>query len=239
MFGRGLSFFTTVVSSEDEDTESDSSQVLYHSDNLNDNNLNSKLGDLIFDSDFFYQSVFLNSFVDDGSLSIETYENEKKVWDEVRENMSQQIVRLSETIKTQENRIKQSNLMYEDLMSANEQLQKEKDSAFNDYLNEKRTNEGQIEQILRLNTEVIQSMEEKAELEQKIIKLNEEIAQLKESIKDPQQYYKAELGKVIEDKVSVDELYKLKCDEMKQLKTILADKIAGEVFMLMIIHSDF
>lgn len=54
MFGRGLSFFTTAVSSEDEDTESDSSQVLYHSDNLNDNNLNSKLCDLILYSDFFY-----------------------------------------------------------------------------------------------------------------------------------------------------------------------------------------
>lgn len=238
MFGRGLSFFTTTVSSEDEDTESDSSQVLYHSDNLNDNNLNSKLYNLFCFANFICLSFFLNSFVDSGSLSIETYENEKKVWDEVRENMSQQIVQLSETVKTQENRIKQSNLMYEDLMSANEQLQKEKDSAFNDYLNEKRTNEGQIEQILRLNAEVIQSMEEKAELEQKIIKLKEEIAELKESVKDPQQYYKTELGKVIEDKVSVDELFKLKCDEMKQLKAILADKIACNDFILMITPSD-
>lgn len=172
----------------------------------------------------------INGFVDNEKISIEVYESEKKVWDEVRENMSQRIIELSETVKTQENRIKQSNLMYEDLMSANEQLQKEKDSVFNDYLNEKRTNEGQIEQILRLNAEVIQSMEEKTELEGRITKLQEEITQLKESVKDPEMYYKTELGKVIEDKVSVDELYKLKCDEMKQLKTILADKIASRCY---------
>lgn len=143
------------------------------------------------------------------------------------ETMKRRIDELSEKVKIQENMINQSNLMYADMVSANEQLQKEKDTAFNDYLVEKRTNEGQIEQILRLNEEVIHSIEEKTALENRIEALEQEIQSLKQSLENPEDYYKIELDKVMEEKTTVDELYRLKCDEMKQLKSILSDKIAS------------
>lgn len=146
--------------------------------------------------------------------------------------MSRRLAELSEKVKIQENMLNQSNLMYADMVSANEQLQKEKDSAFNDYLVEKKTNEGQIEQILRLNEEVIHSIEEKTQLENQIEVLQEEIQSLKKSLENPEDYYKLELDKVVEEKSTVDELYRLKGDEMKQLKTILADKIASSFFLL-------
>ena len=146
------------------------------------------------------------------------------------EKMNRRLAELSEKVKIQENIINQSNLMYADMVSANEQLQKEKESVFNDYLVEKKTNEGQIEQILRLNEEVIHSIEEKTQLENQIEVLQQEIEYLKKSLENPEDYYKLELDKVVDEKSTVDELYRLKGDEMKQLKTILADKIASIFF---------
>ena len=183
--------------------------------------------------------VFVNIIVDH-SLNEERYINIENDEENDEENdLNQQIMELSEKVKSQEISLKQSNLMYEDLLSANEQLQQEKESVFRDYLREKKTNEGQIDQILRLNKEVIQSIEEKQELEKRIVELQNEISELKKDLDDPDNYYKIELGKALDDKQSIEELFRLKDDEMKQLKSILSEKLDSKLLTHDVISSYF
>ena len=106
-------------------------------------------------------------------------------------------------------------------------------------MREKKTNEGQIDQILRLNKEVIQSIEEKQELEKRIVELQNEISELKKELDDPDNYYKAELGKALDDKQSIEELFRLKSDEMKQLKSILSEKLDSKLLTHDVISSYF
>lgn len=61
---------------------------------------------------------------------------------------------------------------------------------------EKRTNEGQIAQILRLNEEVILSVDEKTKLQEQISELEQEIHRLEDGMKDPKNYYREEMQKV-------------------------------------------
>ena len=188
---------------------------------------------------FCLYGVFVNIIVDH-SLNEERYINIENDEENDEENdLNQQIMKLSEKVKSQEISLKQSNLMYEDLLSANEQLQQEKESVFRDYLREKKTNEGQIDQILRLNKEVIQSIEEKQELEKRIVELQNEISELKKDLDDPDNYYKIELGKALDDKQSIEELFRLKDDEMKQLKSILSEKLDSKLLTHDVISSYF
>ena len=188
---------------------------------------------------FCLYGVFVNIIVDH-SLNEERYINIENDEENDEENdLNQQIMELSEKVKSQEISLKQSNLMYEDLLSANEQLQQEKESVFRDYLREKKTNEGQIDQILRLNKEVIQSIEEKQELEKRIVELQNEISELKKDLDDPDIYYKIELGKALDDKQSIEELFRLKDDEMKQLKSILSEKLDSKLLTHDVISSYF
>ena len=188
---------------------------------------------------FCLYGVFVNIIVDH-SLNEERYINIENDGENDEENdLNQQIMELSEKVKSQEISLKQSNLMYEDLLSANEQLQQEKESVFRDYLREKKTNEGQIDQILRLNKEVIQSIEEKQELEKRIVELQNEISELKKDLDDPDNYYKIELGKALDDKQSIEELFRLKDDEMKQLKSILSEKLDSKLLTHDVISSYF
>lgn len=188
---------------------------------------------------FCLYGVFVNIIVDH-SLNEERYINIENDEENDEENdLNQQIMELSEKVKSQEISLKQSNLMYEDLLSANEQLQQEKESVFRDYLREKKTNEGQIDQILRLNKEVIQSIEEKQELEKRIVELQNEISELKKDLDDPDNYYKIELGKALDDKQSIEELFRLKDDEMKQLKSILSEKLDSKLLTHDVISSYF
>ena len=188
---------------------------------------------------FCLYGVFVNIIVDH-SLNEERYINIENDEENDEENdLNQQIMELSEKVKSQEISLKQSNLMYEDLLSANEQLQQEKESVFRDYLREKKTNEGQIDQILRLNKEVIQSIEEKQELEKRIVELQNEISELKKDLDDPDNYYKIELGKALDDKQSIEELFRLKDDEMKQLKSILSEKLESKLLTHDVISSYF
>ena len=177
---------------------------------------------------------FANVFIEQSVIGSNSIENEKQVWEEVCESLNKRIVELSEKNVELENQLKQHDLMYSDVVAANETLQKEKDDALADYLKEKKAKEGQIEQILRLNEEVIHSVEEKEgkqkEIEnlQKVIeKLNEEIQKLQDGLDDPDNYYKMELGNVIDEKATTDELYNLKCNELHQLKEILSSKLAS------------
>ena len=188
---------------------------------------------------FCLYGVFVNIIVDH-SLNEERYINIENDEENDEENdLNQQIMELSEKVKSQEISLKQSNLMYEDLLSANEQLQQEKESVFRDYLREKKTNEGQIDQILRLNKEVIQCIEEKQELEKRIVELQNEISELKKDLDDPDNYYKIELGKALDDKQSIEELFRLKDDEMKQLKSILSEKLDSKLLTHDVISSYF
>ena len=188
---------------------------------------------------FCLYGVFVNIIVDH-SLNEERYINTENDEENDEENdLNQQIMELSEKVKSQEISLKQSNLMYEDLLSANEQLQQEKESVFRYYLREKKTNEGQIDQILRLNKEVIQSIEEKQELEKRIVELQNEISELKKDLDDPDNYYKIELGKALDDKQSIEELFRLKDDEMKQLKSILSEKLDSKLLTHDVISSYF
>ena len=188
---------------------------------------------------FCLYGVFVNIIVDH-SLNEERYINTENDEENDEENdLNQQIMELSEKVKSQEISLKQSNLMYEDLLSANEQLQQEKESVFRDYLREKKTNDGQIDQILRLNKEVIQSIEEKQELEKRIVELQNEISELKKDLDDPDNYYKIELGKALDDKQSIEELFRLKDDEMKQLKSILSEKLESKLLTHDVISSYF
>lgn len=164
-------------------------------------------------------------FVESEVVVPDEIEQERQVWNEVRESMSRRIVELSEKVKNQEDELNSVLDKYNKAISEKEESEKERDSLSLALENEKRNGEGQVEQILRLNEEVIHSMEEKSQLENHIRELESQINSLEEGMNDPKNYYKIELGKVLEDKISADEMYKLKCDELTKLKDIMSEKL--------------
>ena len=126
----------------------------------------------------------------------DTFEEERKVWEEVKESMSKRIMDLSEKVSNQavqiQNYIKgtmAANANYELLQNRLKELQSSLEA-------EKRTNEGQIAQILRLNEEVILSVDEKTKLQEQISELEQEIHRLEDGMKDPKNYYREEMQKV-------------------------------------------
>ena len=126
----------------------------------------------------------------------DTFEEERKVWEEVKESMSKCIMDLSEKVSNQavqiQNYIKDTmaaNANYELLQNRLKELQSSLEA-------EKRTNEGQIAQILRLNEEVILSVDEKTKLQEQISELEQEIHRLEDGMKDPKNYYREEMQKV-------------------------------------------
>lgn len=169
----------------------------------------------------------------------DTFEEERKVWEEVKESMSKRIMDLSEKVSNQavqiQNYIKDAmaaNANYELLQNRLKELQSSLEA-------EKRTNEGQIAQILRLNEEVILSVDEKTKLQEQISELEQEIHRLEDGMKDPKNYYREEMQKVtdpspsksqvIEDKVSLEEMHRLKCEELTGLKQVLSEKLQGRI----------
>ena len=121
---------------------------------------------------------------------VDRYEDEKKVWDEVRESLSQRVMDLTEQLRMKE---KEASEYAVKLESA----EKEKKESVDLLEKERQTNKGQIEQILRLNEEVIRTMEEKAQLQQQIGELESQIQELESGLEDPENYYRVELQKVV------------------------------------------
>ena len=120
------------------------------------------------------------------------FEEERKVWEEVKESMSKRIMELSEKINQQEGKLHDcasKELRMQEHAESLEELRASLES-------EKRTTEGQIAQILRLNEEVITSIDEKTQLQQRIAELEEETKRSDEAMNDPKNYYKVEMQRV-------------------------------------------
>ena len=116
--------------------------------------------------------------------------------------MSKRIMDLSEKVNNQavqiQNYVKDvmtANANYESLQNRLKELQSSLEA-------EKRTNEGQIAQILRLNEEVILSVDEKTKLQERISELEQEIHRLEDGMKDPKNYYREEMQKVTDPSFS-------------------------------------
>ena len=124
------------------------------------------------------------------------FEEERKVWEEVKESMSKRIMELSEKINQQEGKLHDFASKELRMQEHAESLEKEKEELRASLESEKRTTEGQIAQILRLNEEVITSIDEKTQLQQRIAELEEETKRLDEAMNDPKNYYKVEMQRV-------------------------------------------
>ena len=124
------------------------------------------------------------------------FEEERKVWEEVKESMSKRIMELSERINQQEGKLRDCASKELEMQEHAESLEKEKEELRASLESEKRTTEGQIAQILRLNEEVITSIDEKTQLQQRIAELEEETKRLDEATNDPKNYYKVEMQRV-------------------------------------------
>lgn len=118
------------------------------------------------------------------------------MWEEVKESMSKRIMELSEKINQQEEKLRDGASRELKLQEQTESLEKEKEELRASLESEKRTTEGQIAQILRLNEEVITSIDEKTQLQQRIAELEQETKRLDEAMNDPKNYYKAEMQRV-------------------------------------------
>lgn len=118
------------------------------------------------------------------------------MWEEVKESMSKRIMELSEKINQQEGKLRDGASRELKLQEQTESLEKEKEELRASLESEKRTTEGQIAQILRLNEEVITSIDEKTQLQQRIAELEQETKRLDEAMNDPKNYYKAEMQRV-------------------------------------------
>ncbi|CBK22430.2 uncharacterized protein [Blastocystis hominis] len=152
-------------------------------------------------------------------------EQEREVWNEVRESMSKRIVELNEKVRSLEYELQNLTTKLKEEISLKESAEKERSELQMSLESEKRNVECQVEQILRLNEEVISSMEEKRECETRIQELEEEVQKLEDGMDDPKNYYKLEYGKILQEKLSNDELYQLKCQELKELKDVLSSKL--------------
>ena len=139
--------------------------------------------------------------------------------------MSKRIVELNEKVRNLEYELQNLTNKLKEEVSLKESAERERSALQLSLDSEKRNVECQVEQILRLNEEVISSMEEKRECEARIQELEEEVQSLEDGMDDPKNYYKLEYGKILEEKVSNDELYQLKCQELKELKDVLSSKL--------------
>lgn len=139
--------------------------------------------------------------------------------------MSKRIVELNEKVRSLEYELQNLNNKLKEEVSLKESAERERSALQLSLDSEKRNVECQVEQILRLNEEVISSMEEKRECEARIQELEEEVQKLEDGMDDPKNYYKLEYGKILEEKLSNDELYQLKCQELKELKDVLSSKL--------------
>ena len=139
--------------------------------------------------------------------------------------MSKRIVELNEKVRSLEYELQNLTNKLKEEVSLKESAEKERSALQLSLDSEKRNVECQVEQILRLNEEVISSMEEKRECEARIQELEEEVLKLEDGMDDPKNYYKLEYGKILEEKLSNDELYQLKCQELKELKDVLSSKL--------------
>lgn len=139
--------------------------------------------------------------------------------------MSKRIVELNEKVRSLEYELQNLNNKLKEEVSLKELAERERSALQLSLDSEKRNVECQVEQILRLNEEVISSMEEKRECEARIQELEEEVQKLEDGMDDPKNYYKLEYGKILEEKLSNDELYQLKCQELKELKDVLSSKL--------------
>ena len=139
--------------------------------------------------------------------------------------MSKRIVELNEKVRSLEYELQNLNNKLKEEVSLKESAERERSALQLSLDSEKRNVECQVEQILRLNEEVISSMEEKRECEARIQELEEEVQKLEDGMDDPKNYYKLEYGKILEEKISNDELYQLKCQELKELKDVLSSKL--------------
>lgn len=139
--------------------------------------------------------------------------------------MSKRIVELNEKVRNLEYELQNQTNKLKEEVSLKESAERERSALQLSLDSEKRNVECQVEQILRLNEEVISSMEEKRECEARIQELEEEVQKLEDGMDDPKNYYKLEYGKILEEKLSNDELYQLKCQELKELKDVLSSKL--------------
>lgn len=115
--------------------------------------------------------------------------------------MSKRIMDLSEKVNSQAIQIQQHTKNELKANAECESLQKQLKELHLSLETEKRTNEGQIAQILRLNEEVILSIDEKTKLQERISELEQEISRLEEGMRDPKNYYQEEMQKVKDDSV--------------------------------------
>ena len=139
--------------------------------------------------------------------------------------MSKRIVELNEKVRNLEYELQNQTNKLKEEVSLKESAERERSALQLSLDSEKRNVECQVEQILRLNEEVISSMEEKRECEARIQELEEEVQKLEDGMDDPKNYYKLEYGKILEEKLSNDEQYQLKCQELKELKDVLSSKL--------------
>ena len=96
---------------------------------------------------------------------------------------------------------------YEDLLRTHDQVKSDLEVA-------KMESQGQIDQILRLNQELVNNEEEKQALEHSL-------TELKTSMSDPKNYHQQELSRVISEKIHEEEVHQ---QEMSALKQQLAGR---------------
>ena len=148
-------------------------------------------------------------------------EGEQSAWMEVQDSLNKRIVELSEELKSRDDSIIQYKKEIERISNENDQLMDMREHMVQQIENLRRESENQNNQILRLSGELSQHMEEKSVLE-------EEIAKLKDSLRDPTNYYQQELSRVIDEKVASDERLELMSNELAQLKEVLTKRMSGE-----------
>ena len=101
---------------------------------------------------------------------------------------------------------------YDELLKTHDQVKSELEVA-------KRESQGQIDQIMRLNQELVNSEEEKQALERSL-------TELKNGMTDPKNYYQQELNKVISEKIHDEEVHQQEMATLKQ-------QLAGSCFRLL------
>ena len=147
--------------------------------------------------------------------TIRNSDGEQSAWMEVQDSLNKRIVELSEELKSRDDSIIQYKKEIERISNENDQLMDMREHMVQQMDSLRRESENQNNQILRLSGELSQHMEEKSVLE-------EEIAKLKDSLRDPTNYYQQELSRVI------DERLEMMSSELAQLKEVLTKRMSGE-----------
>ena len=153
--------------------------------------------------------------------TIRNSDGEQSAWMEVQDSLNKRIVELSEELKSRDDSIIQYKKEIERISNENDQLMDMREHMVQQMDSLRRESENQNNQILRLSGELSQHMEEKSVLE-------EEIAKLKDSLRDPTNYYQQELSRVIDEKVASDERLEMMSSELAQLEEVLTKRMSGE-----------